>query len=74
MDGNRTQTQGNHHNKQGNQQLLSDLAYLVTPLARPTLQARAPLRLLIMLLFPTLGKPEENHIKPCKLGKKTQPM
>lgn len=57
--------------KQRKEQLFSDSAYLVTPLARPTLQARTPLRLLIMLLFPTLGKPEENHINPCKLNKKT---
>ena len=69
------QTQGNQ-NTTTNREMNSfyQTAYLVTPLARPTLQARTPLRLLIMLLFPTLGKPEENHINPCKLNKKTQRM
>lgn len=69
------QTGGNENTtNRENEQLLSGSAYLVTPLVRPTLQARTPLRLLIMLLLPTLGKPEENHINPFKLNKKSQPL
>ncbi len=39
--------------------------YLVTPGVAPTLHARARFKLLIKLLFPTLGKPTETGV--CKI-------
>ena len=44
-------------------------AYLVTPGTAPTLQARLRFKLLIRLLFPTLGRPtKEWQMAQCRKG------